>query len=1123
MSRAGRFGWIAGVLAFAALAGAAVMTGGGAGAGPSGGTSLAQPAQAGVATAGVAGAAMRSPVAGLPPAAAAAGGEGTWIVVFREPALGAYRGGIANLPEPRRTVGARGKARLDVSSAQSRNYVSYLRGRQSKLQGDIERRIGRPLAVRLGMQHAVNGIVVDMAAAEADRVRDLPEVLLVEEYREYLLDTDVGPALVGAEPVWTGTNPGAPAAYQGEGIVFGILDSGINWASPSFAAVSAVDGYQHLNPLGSGNFLGTCLAGGVDAGRCNDKLIGGYDFVCGAPGNQCGVANVREEPGFGDTNGHGSHTASTAGGNRRDVQFGGHDLRISGVAPRANIVAFDICYTNTATGQGLCPNVSAVAAVNQAIADGVVDVINYSIGGGSQPWSEAVSLAFLNAVDAGIYIAASAGNSGPGPNTMGHLEPWVSSTAASQHGRGDFLTVLEVTGPAPVPEPLTAVIMNPGSNGVAQTVAIPGTSPLVVSPGIDTAADGCSPSPYPANSLTGAVVVIRRGTCGFSEKVNNAAAAGAIAVVIANNAAGGIIPSVPDTGIPAFGIQQADGDALRNFANANPGAVTAGIPYPAIIMTNTPDALGAFSSRGPAGSFDLLKPDVTAPGVRVLAVSAGTTLTGFENLIALLNGTSMASPHQAGAAGLVRQARPDWTVPEIKSALAMTADRTVLLEDQVTPATPFGAGSGRIRVDKAINAGLVLHETAANYLAANPATGGQPSTLNQPSLASARCFTSCTFQRTFRNTQSRAMTWRVRLEGLPGRTSGANLKFAANGTATLNVLVDSKSLPADGSWHFGTVVLEPATSGSNSPTLHLPVAVSVPPPAIVLPALTSASQPVNRIGSTMLAVGNAGGSTLHFDVDNTGTAGATLADAPRGAVNTGFNSSFLTDNVTPALFAADDFTLAGSTNITSVYVEGFTAASISLLAATTQLGWSIFPDAGGVPAGNPQTSPGAAAWSYLAAPGSAGITISNSGQINNIRLDLVAAGQNVTLPAGRYWLVVHARTTTANRWLWFGSNDGSGGFMTITPGAAGTGSWTANTTFSGLAMGIQGAVGCGAPWLGAVAPPVGSVAPGASRSLRVQLNSFGMSPGTHVANMCVSSNDPARPKTAAPISFTVTP
>ena len=88
-------------------------------------------------------------------------------------------------------------------------------------------------------------------------------------------------------------------------------------------------------------------------------------------------------------------------------------LAVDGVAPRANIIAYDVCYTNTSTGQGLCPNVSSAAAVNQAIADGVVDTLNFSIGGGTLPWSDAVSLAFLSAVDAGIYVAASAGNSGP--------------------------------------------------------------------------------------------------------------------------------------------------------------------------------------------------------------------------------------------------------------------------------------------------------------------------------------------------------------------------------------------------------------------------------------------------------------------------------------------------------------------------------------------------------------------------------------------------------------------------------------------------------------------------------------------------------------------------------------
>ena len=1049
-------------------------------------------------------------------------GEGTYIVVFREPSAAAYDGGIAGLAAPTKRAGAAGKLRADMKSAQAQAYVRHLQDRQGLIERGIARSIGRQPQVSKRFQHAVNGIVTTLGETEAARVAAMPDVLLVEEYREYALDTDTGPTLIGAPPVWSGSNPGAATGYQGEGVVFGILDSGINFGSPSFAAVDPIDGYAHTNPLGAGVDLGTCAAGGIDEGRCNAKLIGGYDFVCGAPGNTCGNATFREEPGFGDTNGHGSHVASTAAGNRRDVNILGNVRRISGVAPRANIVAFDICYTNLTTGQGLCPNVSAVEAVNRLVADGIVDVVNYSIGGGASPWSDAVSLAFLNAVNAGVYVAASAGNSGPGPNTMGHHEPWVSSTASAQHGRSDIVMVLQVTGPQPVPGPLQAIEMNPGTGGISQTAAIPGTTRLVVSPRIDAADDGCVA--YPAGTFAGAIAVVRRGTCSFSIKVDAAAAAGAVAVAIANNAAGGIIPSVPATTIPAFGILQSDGNSLRDFVAANPTA-TAGVPYPGIILTNRPDVLAASSSRGPAGTFDLLKPDVTAPGVRILAAVSGTTITGSENAVDMYNGTSMASPHQAGSAGLIRQARPTWTPPEIKSALAMTTDRTVLLEDGVTPANPHAGGSGRIRVDRAINAGLVLHESAANYTAANPATGGDPSALNQPNMIKRTCATSCSFVRVFRNTQGTAQSYRTQIEGLPATVTPATVKVPANGSVSVRVTVRGSDLPANGNWNYGRLVLTPVVLQSQQapPTLSLPIAVIVPPPAIQLPAFVSLSLQTGRSGTVAGSVANIGGSPLTYSFDNTGQGTTQVAKAERGEVNTGFNSSFLTDNTTPALFAADDFTLVAPTTITSIFTEGFTGASGALASFTSQLTWSIYPDAAGVPAGNPQTSPGAAVWSYTAAPTSAGITLTNSGQINDIRLNLVAAGQNATLPAGRYWLVVNARTLTANRWLWFGSTQASGGFATITPGAAGTGAWAANTAFGGLAMQISGAVSCGAPWIGAVTPPTGTVAPGASQANRIALNAAGLSAGNRVAYYCVSSNDPVNPKQAAQVRLTVTP
>ncbi len=751
------------------------------------------------------------------------GKQGTFIVLFREDALATYKGVQPTM------VG--GKRRLDAKSAQSQTYVKYLQGRQQEIRGAFEQQIGRKLAVRHTMQHAINGVVTDLTKTEAALLRANPNVRLVEAYTEYAVDTDRGPTLIGAVPVWSGTNPGAPRGYQGEGMVLGIIDSGINFESPSFAATSPADSYAHVNPRGAGNYLGTCIAGAVDAGRCNDKLIGGYDFVCGPPANSCSDTSLREEPGFGDTNGHGSHTASTAGGNRRDVAFRGNTIRISGVAPRANIIAYDVCYTNAA-GQGLCPNVSTAAAIDQATADNV-DAINYSIGGGTAPWSDAVSIAFRNAVNSGTYVAASAGNSGPGPNTMGHLQPWVSSTAAAQHGRGDFVFALTITAPTPVPAALQAIIVNEGAGGVPHASAIPNNTPLRVSPTIDTATDGCNTAPFPAGTFTGRIALVRRGSCAFTEKAANAAAAGAIAMVVANNAAGAIAPSVPGATIRAFGITQADGDAVRNHITVG-GIGAGGINFPAAPLSNTVDALASFSSRGPAGTFDLVKPDVTAPGSLVLAaVSPTAAVTGAPNVVELYSGTSMSSPHQAGAAVLVRQARPTWTVPEMKSALAMTADETVLLEDQVTPANGFAGGAGRIRVDKAINAGLVLDETNARYVAANPAAGGNVSDLNQPSMANGRCQPSCTFVRNFRNASATGQSYRVVLEGVSGQVSPRTLKVVAGQTAPLTITVRTAGQTV-GVWAHGKVRLIPINAAATVPVLHLPVAVRIPVPTTIV-------------------------------------------------------------------------------------------------------------------------------------------------------------------------------------------------------------------------------------------------------------------------------------------------
>nr|WP_242691093.1 S8 family serine peptidase [Lysobacter enzymogenes] len=1047
-----------------------------------------------------------------------------YIVVYREAPLSTYQGDVKGLPAPQRLAEAaglraagEGGARIDVHSAAARGYVDYLGRVQASHERKIDGLLGRSMKVEHRLRHALNAVVTELTPAEAARISRLPEVRMVSPDVLLPLHTDVGPQLIGAPALWNAT----PTNFRGEGVVVGIIDTGINFGSPSFAAVDD-SGYHHINPLGAGTYLGTCAPGGVDEGRCNDKLIGGYDFVCEDPGNACANANYREEPGFGDTNGHGSHTASTAAGNARTANFKGRDIRISGVAPHANIVAFDVCYTNLATGQGSCPGSSSVRAVDQAIADGVVDVLNFSIGGGQDPWGDAVSLAFLNATDAGIYVAASAGNDGPGPNTLSHNEPWVSTTAAAQHGRGDFVLLMQLTGPGAVPPALQAIQLVEGNSGTAFAAALPNDTPLRISAGIDTAADGCAA--FPANAFQNAIAVIRRGTCSFTIKVQNATAAGARAVLIANNAEAAISPSVAGTTIPTFGVPLSIGNAIRDFGNGSGNTATAGVGYPPTPLPNTPDVLAGFSSRGPAGNFDLVKPDVTAPGVAILAVKSGTTLTGNENLVDLDSGTSMASPHQAGAAALIRQARPNWTVAEIKSALMMTAKQEIFKEDEVTPADPLSMGAGRIQIDQAIKAGLLLDETKANFLAADPLAGGSPSSLNLASLGKFNCTGSCTFTRTFRNALSTRQSWTLKAQGVTALVTPSTLALNPGESKAVKITVSGGSLPATGAFAYGKLVATPSGGNTAQPILNLPIAVALQPAKLALePAQIALSVPAGGTGSANFRIRNLGGGSLDYQIDNTGSGGRTLVAQGIDPERNGYyGSRFSNGGTAPrASMVADDFVLSDPTTISNIVANGFVLGGGAL--AAQNVDWSIFRDVGGNPEGNPETTPNLAVWNYRAAQNSAGVTI----QAGTIRLNLAAAGQNVTLPAGRYWLVVSPRTPIATAWAWFGSPSGDGQYRSIAVAANGTGAWSAldpaEEGHNGLAFGMQVSNACGGTWVGAPNRAFGRIAGNGGYDTQVQISAAGLAPGNYSGYVCVASNDTTQPKVAMPIKLTVTP
>ncbi|GIV64281.1 MAG: hypothetical protein KatS3mg045_1620 [Bellilinea sp.] len=490
---------------------------------------------------------------------------------------------------------------------------------------------------------------------------------------------------------------------------------------------------------------GECaVSGGPYENACNNKLIGAYSFT---------TETVTPE----DTNGHGSHTASTVAGNPLTIaSFNGvPNVQISGVAPRAQIIAYDVCDDSG------CATTASVAAVQQAILDGV-DVINYSISGGKSPYSDPVELAFLEAFDAGIFVAASAGNQRTEPTTDGqvnHLSPWVMTVAASSHNRR-FGHLVDVVDPA--------------NSELMSLFALPGTGPkftTYLNP-IEIRYDannatGCNP--FVSDFFEDSIALIQRGGCPFATKVNNAEDAGADGVLVFNNN-GFAIPmaGLEATTIPSAMLDQKDGEALRDYILEvmQDYSLPVNVAITAFdrLVGDYGDIKADFSFRGPSDNdFAVLKPDITAPGLEVLAaVGDGEITAGSEAEFDLYQGTSMSSPHVAGAAALLKALHPDWSPAAIKSALMMTAKTTGLLkEDRTTPADPFDHGGGRVDLSAAARTALVLDETTTHFEAADPANGGDPKSLNLPGLQNNFCVASCAWTRTFTNLSNVAVSMAI--------------------------------------------------------------------------------------------------------------------------------------------------------------------------------------------------------------------------------------------------------------------------------------------------------------------------------------------------------------------------
>jgi len=1068
------------------------------------------------------------------------GAPARYIVRFVEKPLALYNSVVASQPVngissiPSKTM-KNGRMRLDVHSAQATSYVQYLKDQQQQHLGAIASALGQTIVPKYSMQHALNAMVVELTADQANRVRQVSGVAAVERDVPHPLSTDIGPGFIGAASIWWGTPASqdtlfangfeSTTGFKGDGIVIGDIDTGYNSSSPSFTATDA-GGYTITNPLGTGVFIGQCGLANISDAGCNDKVIGVYDEI-----DLTGSCTGTCPPTFSveDTQGHGSHTASTAGGNGRSATFSGYTTNISGVAPHANLVIYYACSPDANVQ---CSTAATTASVDQAIQDGVVDALNYSISGGTDPWNDSTSLAFLAAADAGIFVAAAAGNTNasvpvPVPGSANHSEPWVTTVAAGTHTGGSIAPTLTVTGPGSPPANVQGLPLTAGSGGVSATATF--TGPIVLSPTFHnsdlTGSDGCSA--FAAGTFTNAVALVSRGTCSFSIKVNNAAAAGALAVVISDNRVEGpLTPSVPGTTVPAYTVLQSQGTDLQTFLAANSNTGTAVIPYPPSRLPQQPDELAGFSLLGPAG-ISVMKPDVQAPGVNILAAVANDGTAGGPDLVALYNGTSMATPHTTGSAGLMYGLHPDWTPAEVKSALMMTALEAGLTKpDGTTPSDFFDRGSGRLQDFTASKAGLVLNETGLNFTSANPGTGGDPSLLNIASMQSNSCLTvsgaSCTFTRYFRSTQDHTVTWTPSFSGVSAIATPATLTvLALSAPQPLAVTVDASSFASDGAFHLGEMTLTP--DDTTLPTLHLPIAVRVPPPVIAVapvPLLINIPHSTTTKNGT-LTVSNTGGPTLNVTNTNetSGSGVYVVIDQPANS-NNGYYATFFTD-AGAGSYASDDFVApVNGTNLSLVVVPGFSTGSPLSSLTGAGVHFQVYGNAGGLPNGGPEGLGNAPVYSYDTTIGSTGLDVTG----NTITLDLAAAGAPATnLPAGTYWLVVYVDMA-------FGTDGGFAQFVTTT-GQGNTGAeygpvfsetnWSAITDAPGFAMHIQEQVPCGAAWL-STTPATLSLAGLASAPLTVTANSTQFPvPGvgqSATAYLCLDSNDANYPVTATPVT-----
>jgi subtilisin family serine protease len=764
----------------------------------------------------------------------------SYIVVMAGEPLIAYDGDVAGIPATKPDPGEE----VDVTTPQAREYTQYLRSQHNESLADA----GASAAEKLNdYSVALNGYSALLTEAQADAIRAQKNVARVMEDELQHPTTDSSGAFLGL----TQAGGAYASGLNGSGVTVGVIDTGIWPEHPSFSGAGFAP-----PPAGSVNLPIPCQFGNTahnpnDAPfTCNNKLLGArqmlatYRALIGAEDFEFDSAR--------DDNGHGTHTSSTAAGNANvpAQTFGIPRGNITGIAPRAHL----IMYKGLGVQGGFTSDL--VAAINRAVADGV-DVINYSIGGGPS-LTGGDDIAFLFAANAGVYVATSAGNSGNGAGTIGGPAsvPWVTTAGANTQRRSFQGTVVLGNGAR-----YTGVSMT-DSLGKAGFFGIGGQSFALA----DAASNATGPTPDLCISGTlmptvkDKIVLCRRGVNARVDKSLAVMIAGGRGMILYENDDAGDLMSDPHF-VPTVHVDNTPGLAIKAYINTARGP-NARLENKQLGTAPYAPSMTFFSSRGPDPvAEDIIKPDITAPGIQILAGNSpfpGPDAVPGE-LFQAIAGTSMSSPHIAGLFALMKQANPTWSAARTKSALMTTASQNVVDNDRVTPATPFGAGAGQANVGKPGDAGSAFQPGLTYDTSITGGTAGGPGgyiaflcgvdpglanalvgssgafcdgvaadlrdkayNLNQPAIGISQLAGSETVRRRVTNVIGSTVTFNSSVVAPPGYNavvSPSSLTLAPGASANFTVAFTNVSGPV-GQWRFGSLTW---TSGAYA--VRSPIAV----------------------------------------------------------------------------------------------------------------------------------------------------------------------------------------------------------------------------------------------------------------------------------------------------------